>query len=259
MNRSSDMKAGRTTSHPGFLLIAGLIVFSGLALAQQNAAQPQPQADKLPPPGTGSPKLSQTTPRPEGAMPQVPAGFTVTSYADIDAPRMMVYAPNGDLFVSSPAANSITVFRDANNDGVFEERSVYAAGAPPARRGGGGGFGAPGGGPGAGPGARAGAAPGGAANAGAPAAPAPAATQAPAAPTAGGAAPAPGGAGQAQAGAGAPGGQRRGGGAGAGGAGGVGGRGAPSILGANAPACAMPPAFAQPGPGVVQAPFGLAF
>jgi glucose/arabinose dehydrogenase len=50
---------------------------------------------------------------------------------------MMVYAPNGDLFVSSPGANNITVLRDANNDGVFESQSVYAQGAPPAPRGGG--------------------------------------------------------------------------------------------------------------------------
>src|SRR5262245_407587 len=50
------------------------------------------------------------------------------------APRMMVYAPNGDLFVSSPSANTITVLRDANNDGVFEQRSVYA-GAENAARG----------------------------------------------------------------------------------------------------------------------------
>src|SRR4030095_3609885 len=71
--------------------------------------------------------------------PSVPAGFTVGVYAELQAPRMMVYAPNGDLFVSSPAANNITVFRDANNDGVFESRNVYAQGAAPARRGGGGG------------------------------------------------------------------------------------------------------------------------
>ena len=50
------------------------------------------------------------------------------------APRMMVYAPNGDLFVSSPATNSITVLRDANNDGMFEARSVYAAHPPRIRR-----------------------------------------------------------------------------------------------------------------------------
>jgi glucose/arabinose dehydrogenase len=57
--------------------------------------------------------------------------------AELRAPRMMVYAPNGDLFVSSPGANNITVLRDANNDGVFEAQSVYAQGEPPAPRGGG--------------------------------------------------------------------------------------------------------------------------
>ena len=41
---------------------------------------------------------------------------------------MMVYAPNGDLFVSSPSTNSIIVLRDANNDGVFEARGVFADG-----------------------------------------------------------------------------------------------------------------------------------
>ena len=69
-------------------------------------------------------------------MPTTPAGFTVTVYAELQAPRMMVYAPNGDLFVSSPSAHNITVLRDANNDGVFEERGVYAQGEAPPRRGG---------------------------------------------------------------------------------------------------------------------------
>ena len=41
---------------------------------------------------------------------------------------MMVYAPNGDLFVSSPTTNSISVLRDTNNDGVFEARGVFADG-----------------------------------------------------------------------------------------------------------------------------------
>ena len=42
---------------------------------------------------------------------------------------MMVYAPNGDLFVSSPGTNTITVLRDANNDGTFEARGTYAQGS----------------------------------------------------------------------------------------------------------------------------------
>jgi glucose/arabinose dehydrogenase len=48
-----------------------------------------------------------------------------------------VYAPNGDLFVSSPGANNITILRDTNNDGVVDSQSVYAQGEPPAPRGGG--------------------------------------------------------------------------------------------------------------------------
>ena len=84
-------------------------------------------------------------------MPTVPAGFTVTSYADLQAPRLMLYASNGDLFVSSPRTNSITVLRDLDNDGVFEARTVFAqggssappAGAPPAARGRAQGAGAP--------------------------------------------------------------------------------------------------------------------
>ena len=76
-------------------------------------------------------------PKPEGAMPAVPAASRSTTYAELQAPRMMVYAPNGDLFVSSPAANTIVVLRDANNDGVFEACSVFAAGEPPGAGGGG--------------------------------------------------------------------------------------------------------------------------
>jgi glucose/arabinose dehydrogenase len=63
---------------------------------------------------------------------------------------MMVYGPNGDLFVSSPADNSITILRDSNNDGVVDQRSVYAQGTPPAARGGGAGGGFGGGGAGGG-------------------------------------------------------------------------------------------------------------
>ena len=66
--------------------------------------------------------------RPEGTVPMAPAGFSVTSYAELRGPRMMVYAPNGDLFVSSPTTNSIQVLRDADNDGVFEARGVFADG-----------------------------------------------------------------------------------------------------------------------------------
>lgn len=224
------------------VLVAALAIGTSagvLVVAQQNSTVPQPRADRLPAPGTGTPNFGRTVPKPEGVMPRVPAGFTVTSYAELTSPRMMVYAPNGDLFVSSPNANTIVVLRDANTDGTFEACSVFAAGDPPgAGRGGRGGAAAP---PAVPPGC-----PGPLTNPNVqPPPPAPAAA-----------------AGGAQQGGQAPGrgagrGQRAGG-PPPGGFGG--GRGAgPSILGDKAPACAPPPEFVNRGPGELRAPFGLAF
>ena len=48
----------------------------------------------------------------------------------------MVWAPNGDLFVSQSNANSISVLRDTNKDGIPEERSVFVQGATLPGRGG---------------------------------------------------------------------------------------------------------------------------
>jgi glucose/arabinose dehydrogenase len=120
-----------------FAGLSALVLATSVVVAQQNTNVPQPRAGALPAPATASPKPSRAVARPEGMSPKAANGFTVTVAADLRAPRMMVYAPNGDLFVSSPGANNITVLRDANNDGVFESQSVYAQGAPPAPRGGG--------------------------------------------------------------------------------------------------------------------------
>ena len=245
------------------VVLASLITIASagaLVVAQQNSSVPQPRADALPAPGTGTPNAGRNVPKPDGVMPTVPAGFTVTTYAELLAPRMMAYAPNGDLFVSSPAANTIVVLRDANNDGTFEACSVFAAGpAPGAGRGGRGGAPTPA------PAVPAGC-PGALTNPNTPPAPA----VAPAAPAAGapaagapqrqGGAPggAPGGPAPA-AGAGAPGGGQRAGGAPPQGPPPGGGRGGPTVLGANAPACTPPPDFVQKGPGEISAPFGIAF
>ena len=121
------------------LVLAGVALFCSIVVAQRNTSQPQPQAGSLAPIGVPGVNRGALVEKPAGVMPTVPAGFTVSVYAEVPSPRMMVYAPNGDLFVSSPASNNITVLRDANNDGVFESRSVFAQGEVAARRGGGGG------------------------------------------------------------------------------------------------------------------------
>jgi glucose/arabinose dehydrogenase len=105
-------------------------------VAQRNSTVPQPQPGRLAAIGPAKPNRGALVDKPAGVMPAAPDGFAVSVYAELDRPRMMVYAPNGDLFVSSPAANNITVLRDANHDGVFEARSVYAGAAAADRPGG---------------------------------------------------------------------------------------------------------------------------
>jgi glucose/arabinose dehydrogenase len=67
--------------------------------------------------------------RPEGAWPKAPEGFEVTEFAtQLTAPRVIVRAPNGDLFVAESRANRIRVLRDADSDGKPELNEVFATG-----------------------------------------------------------------------------------------------------------------------------------
>jgi glucose/arabinose dehydrogenase len=138
------MRSKHSSGLAGFLtvLVAGGLAATGLAsvvAAQKSSLHPQPRAEALPSPTSATANRPQRVQQPATTAPTVPTGFSVASYAELRGPRMMAYAPNGDLFVSSPSANSITVLRDANGDGVFEARGVFADGttapapvAPPA-------------------------------------------------------------------------------------------------------------------------------
>jgi len=131
--------------------LIGAISLSAAVVGQQRPPQ-------LPAPAPAHPNPSQVIPRPDGAQPKVPEGFSVSIYADdLQLARMMEWAPNGDLFVSQTGANRISVLRDTNNDGTPDMLSVFVQGpAPPARRGGpppAPAAGAPGAGRGPGPGA----------------------------------------------------------------------------------------------------------
>jgi glucose/arabinose dehydrogenase len=67
--------------------------------------------------------------RPEGAWPKAPEGFEVTEFAtQLEQPRVIVRAPNGDLFLSESRANRIRVLRDADGDGKPEVNEVFASG-----------------------------------------------------------------------------------------------------------------------------------
>ena len=64
--------------------------------------------------------------RPEGAWPKAPKGFEVTEFATgLTEPRVVVTAPNGDLFVTESKAGRIRVLRDADGDGKPETKEIY--------------------------------------------------------------------------------------------------------------------------------------
>ncbi|SMB96015.1 NHL repeat containing protein [Hymenobacter roseosalivarius DSM 11622] len=92
---------------------------------------------------------------PQGKMPTVPAGFTVTEYAaDLQNPRWIYVAPNGDIFIAESnsiektstakgekakglkqsgsmketSANRVTLLRDADKDGKPEVRQTFLTG-----------------------------------------------------------------------------------------------------------------------------------
>ena len=70
--------------------------------------------DQMPPPyatpSAGNPPRVVSQPR--GATLHLPPGFSIAVYAaDLDDPRRMILAPNGDVIVSEPAAGKITILR----------------------------------------------------------------------------------------------------------------------------------------------------
>jgi len=68
-------------------------------------------------------------PRPHDAWPKAPAGFKVEQYAtDLDNPRLITTAPNGDYFVAESDAGKILVFRGITSDGKPQQTEVFASG-----------------------------------------------------------------------------------------------------------------------------------
>jgi glucose/arabinose dehydrogenase len=69
----------------------------------------------------------RTVPRPADVVPAVPAGFGVSLWArDPDRGRVMVKAPNGDIFVSAPNKGVIKVFRSSTGK-TADTVSTFAA------------------------------------------------------------------------------------------------------------------------------------
>lgn len=66
--------------------------------------------------------------RPEGAWPKAPAGFKVDLFAaDLNNPREIRTAPNGDIFVAESGPGRVRVLRDDNGDGKPDVNTVFAS------------------------------------------------------------------------------------------------------------------------------------
>jgi glucose/arabinose dehydrogenase len=73
--------------------------------------------------------VSRIVPRPEGMLPQAPAGFAVQLYGSgLEQPRVIQVAPNGDVFVMETRAGRIRVLRGVDSAGRAAQSSVFATG-----------------------------------------------------------------------------------------------------------------------------------
>ena len=65
--------------------------------------------------------------RPKNVWPQAPAGFKVELYStDVQEPRKILTAPNGDFFVAESHNGDIKIFRGITADGKPQQISVFS-------------------------------------------------------------------------------------------------------------------------------------
>ena len=86
---------------------------------------------KLPPPydSPGVANLPNLVPKPENARLQVPAGFSVAVFtSDVQGPRAMRVAPNGDIFVTETQAGRVKVMRPSTDGATAASVQVFAQG-----------------------------------------------------------------------------------------------------------------------------------
>lgn len=105
------------------MLAAGL---QGLAVAQVTNGKkpdlPKPFATE------SAGNAPQEVKRPDKFLPTVPNGFHVNVYAEsFKTPRLLIAAPNGDLFVAEAGAGRVEILRDPKHVGSAQERETFAA------------------------------------------------------------------------------------------------------------------------------------
>jgi glucose/arabinose dehydrogenase len=114
-----------------------LVVIAAVSLQTRHTARAQQNGhyeikpSQLPAPfATRSASNSpDVVPKPPNANLKLPPGFQINTWAegDMENPRWLALAPNGDVFVADSRSGRILLFRDAHNRGKVEERFVFAS------------------------------------------------------------------------------------------------------------------------------------
>ena len=106
-----------------------LVCVMAVSVYAQALRQYNIKPSDLPPPNPAEDAVNppRVIPRPADAKLIMPPGFSADTFAEGDfrEPRWMALAPNGDVFLSDSRAGKIIVLRDANKDGVAEQRFTF--------------------------------------------------------------------------------------------------------------------------------------
>lgn len=83
----------------------------------------------LPAPMQSAADFPRIVPKPAGAEPKLPPGFSIAVFTnDVEKPRIMRIAPNGDVFVSETGAGRIKVLRPSADGTSVASSSTFAEG-----------------------------------------------------------------------------------------------------------------------------------
>ncbi len=137
------------TFHQTSIALLSLLLFTISACAQKPASAPPPKTPftdyRYEQPGTSHKITPQDLPapfatksavngpsvisRPKNTWPQAPAGFKVALYStDVQEPRKIITAPNGDFFVAESHKGDIKIFRGITAEGKPQQSSVFVRG-----------------------------------------------------------------------------------------------------------------------------------
>jgi glucose/arabinose dehydrogenase len=126
----------RSRCHIALLVLAaatalGATPAAALPPEQEPGTRIEIRPEDLPPPFASESvgNRSEVVERPSPPPFKLPPGFAINLFADeLEHPRWMVVAANGDVLLSEPRAGAVTLLRDADGDGVAELREEFLDG-----------------------------------------------------------------------------------------------------------------------------------